>query len=330
MDTGYYRHIAACNPPVEETFWPWRVAGHVVGWVRATAAPHLTAFPEVFLPDGQAFDLHPDLGDFETRTAALQKVVAGWAERGLVPPVMAEPYPVTARSREDALCTVDRVAAAFLGVRSFGQHLNGFVRRSDGIHMWIGRRARDRLLFPGALDNMVAGGLPHSLSLEENLLKECREEADVPEELARKAVPVGTVSYNRVAERGFRADVLYCYDLELPADFEPRNTDGEVESFSLLPLPEVAAIVRETDDFKLNCNLVIIDFLIRHGWLTPDSPEYLELAQGLRRPLAGAQCPGGNASQVLAVDTIVRHGSRITQASKPVPRRDQTARRGEK
>jgi len=96
-------------------------------------------------------------------------------------------------------------------------------------------------------------------------------------------VPVGVVSYNRVARRGYRPDVLYCYDLELSADFEPRNTDGEVESFSLLPLEEVARLVRETDEFKLNCNLVIIDFLIRHGFLRPDEPEYLQLNLGLRR-----------------------------------------------
>jgi isopentenyldiphosphate isomerase len=288
MSNGYYRHIAACNPPIDEDFLPWRIGGDIVGWVRATMAPQLTAFPDVFLRHKEAFDLHPGLSDFESRTRALGEVVASWAEQGLVPPIMAEPYAVTARGRQDALCTVDRVAAAFLGIRSFGQHLNGFIRRADGIHMWIGRRARDRLLFPGALDNMVAGGLPHSLGLEENLLKECREEADVPEGLARKAVPVGAISYNRVAERGFRSDVLYCYDLELPADFEPQNTDGEVESFILLPLREVAEIVRETDDFKLNCNLVIIDFLIRHGWLGPDSAGYLDLVQGLRRPLGGA------------------------------------------
>jgi hypothetical protein len=53
----------------------------------------------------------------------------------------------------------------------------------------------------------------------------------------------------------------------------------------LLPLAEVAAIVRETDDFKLNCNLVVIDFLIRHGWLDPQSPGYLALVLGLRQPL---------------------------------------------
>jgi hypothetical protein len=89
--------------------------------------------------------------------------------------------------------------------------------------------------------------------------------------------------------------VLYCYDLEVPADFVPRNTDGEVESFHLLPLDEVARLVAQTDEFKLNCNLVVIDFLIRHGWVDPSSPAYLPLALGLRQPLTGD--PGAFAIQ---------------------------------
>ena len=59
--------------------------------------------------------------------------------------------------------------------------------------------------------------------------------------------------------------------------------DGEVESFTLLPLAEVAALVAETDEFKDNCNLVIIDFLIRHGYIVPEQPGYLALLAGMRQ-----------------------------------------------
>ena len=115
-------------------------------------------------------------------------------------------------------------------------------------------------------------------------------------ELAARARPVGVVSYNRVAPRGLRRDLLYCYDLELPPDFVPVNTDGEVESFMLLPLQEVADIVHDTDEFKLNCNLVVIDFLVRHGWIDPGSPAYVDLVLGLRATLDGLpQDPGSPA-----------------------------------
>lgn len=286
---GFYRHIAACNPPLHEVFLPWRIDGRIVGWVRPAFAGELRRFADVFIVDASAVTLAPTLRDFAGRSAALVAIAQDLGGRGVTPPYMDEPYAVTAAGRDDAVCVIDRAAAAHFGVRSFGQHLNGYVRRDDGIHMWVGRRARDRLLFPGALDNMVAGGLPYGVALHDNLAKECAEEAGVAVETARRAVPVGAISYSRVARRGLRRDVLYCYDLELPVDFVPRNTDGEVEEFMLLPIRKVAAIVRDTDEFKLNCNLVIIDFLIRHGLLEPHSDEYLDLVLGLRQPLKGPE-----------------------------------------
>ena len=57
---------------------------------------------------------------------------------------------------------------------------------------------------------------------------------------------------------------------------------GEVEAFELWQLERVAAAVAAPSAlFKPNCNLVIIDFLVRHGWLTPEMPGYCELVAGL-------------------------------------------------
>lgn len=281
---SYLRHIRACNSPTDEPFWPWRVAGQTLGWVRPAFAEQLRAYPRVFRVESGAVELLPRWQGFEALSDALAEVAQGLADAGVIPRLLGEPYPVTSGARDQAVAVVDRVAAAFLGLRSFGQHLNGYVRDGDALRMWIGRRARDRLIFPGALDNMVAGGLPYGISLRENLLKECREEAGMPPELAARARPVGALSYNRVAQRGFRPDILYCYDIELPADFEPRNTDGEVEEFLLLPIRDVMDIVHDSDRFKLNCNLVIVDFLIRHGLLGPEHPDYLAIVAGLRQP----------------------------------------------
>jgi hypothetical protein len=149
--------------------------------------------------------------------------------------------------------------------------------------LWIGTRARDKLVAPGKLDNLVAGGQPVGLGLTENLIKECAEEADIPEALARQARAVGAITYAMAVPEGLRADTLFVYDLALDPSFVPRNTDGELESFALWPAQLVAERVRTTDDFKFNVNLVIIDFLIRHGLLPPEHPEYLDLVFGLHR-----------------------------------------------
>ncbi len=57
----------------------------------------------------------------------------------------------------------------------------------------------------------------------------------------------------------------------------------QVEGFTLMTVEEVSRIVSETTEFKANCTLVIIDFLIRHGVITPDSPGYLQLAAAIRQ-----------------------------------------------
>ena len=38
------------------------------------------------------------------------------------------------------------------------------------------------------------------------------------------------------SERGIHANAGFVYDLELPYDFVPQNSDGEVEGFEAVPL----------------------------------------------------------------------------------------------
>lgn len=216
------------------------------------------------------------------RSEAMAEAAGRLAATGATGPLRGELYPAARRFGETPAFVVDRAAVPFLGLRAWGVHLNGYVRRGGALHMWIGRRAKDRPTYPGRLDNMVAGGQPAGLGLTENLVKECAEEADIPEALARRARPVGAITYVQQAPEGLKPDVQFCFDLKLPPDFAPRNTDGEIESFALWPIERVAGTVAETRDFKDNCNLVIIDFLIRHGFVPPDDPDYVALVGGLR------------------------------------------------
>jgi len=49
-----------------------------------------------------------------------------------------------------------------------------------------------------------------------------------------------------------------------------------------MPVEEVAAIVRETNAFKPNCNLVVIDFLLRHNLINPTHAGYARLHEACR------------------------------------------------
>lgn len=278
---GFLRHIEACNRWEPHRFLPLLIAGQQVGMLTHPFAARLAErWPQDFSLDREAMTLC-DYAGFEQTSNLFNRVCAELVANGDLQTPIGEPYPITASGRQDAVATIDRVAASLFGLRAFGQHLNGYVNKSDGLYLWIATRAADRRIFPNALDNMVAGGLPYGISLLNNLDKECQEEAAVPLELSRQAVATGALSYTCATPKGLKQDTLYCYDLCLPKAFTPVNRDGEVAKFELMPVMEVAEMVRSSDRFKLNCNLVIIDFLIRHGMIDGDHPEYLQLSRGL-------------------------------------------------
>ena len=76
---------------------------------------------------------------------------------------------------------------------------------------------------------------------------------------------------------------MTCFDLELPGDFTPQANDGEVEAFELWPVRRVFETVRDSNQFKYNCNLVLIDFFVRHGLLGADDPDFVTIVAGLRQ-----------------------------------------------
>tara|TARA_Y100001935_G_C17311646_1_gene516945 strand:- start:3768 stop:4640 length:873 start_codon:yes stop_codon:yes gene_type:complete len=279
---NFFRHIENCNKNIQGEFIPWKTNNRTLGWISKENIFVLKKFPNIFHINNTV-RLKSENLDFKEISNLLAEVADYLAANKIIPQLMNELYPVTYGERKDAIAVIDRAATSFFGLRAFGQHLNGFVKISGEIHIWVAKRAYDRHIFPGALDNMVAGGLPYGISLRDNLAKECWEEAGMPDHIVETASPVGLVTYNKISKHGFRPDILYCYDIELDPNFIPKNTDGEVESFNLIPVREIMEIVKNSDRFKTNCNLVVIDFLIRHGFISPSHEEYLSLCIGLRQ-----------------------------------------------
>ncbi len=281
---SYLDHIRACNNLDLAHFRPFEIDGRAVGWVHRKNIKTLTAYADVFVINEERVTLVSDLDDFETRSAAVAPVVEGLAASGATLAPRAEFYAISEDRHLPPLMQIERSAVPFFGVQASGVHMNGYVRRADGLHMWIARRASGKMTYPGMLDNMVAGGQPLGLGLKENMIKECAEEAGIPQEIARTVRAVGMIDYNHQSEDTAKPDRQYCYDLELPETFQPVAADGEVGEFMMWPIEKVAKVVRDTYKFKFNCNLVIIDFLIRHGVLDPDTePDYAAICLGLRR-----------------------------------------------
>lgn len=278
---SYLDRIVACNRFDPARYLTFEVAGRAVGRVHRDFAALLRAHRDVFHLGEDKITLAPALADFDSRSRAVDAVLRRLTEDGVIAGWRDEAYPVAESFSGPALMRMERAAVPYFGVPAYGVHLNGIVRTDNGIDMWIAFRSSDKPTFPRMLDNMVAGGQPIGLGLMENLIKECWEEASVPAELAATARPVGAVSYCMEVERGLKPDRLFNFDLDLPADFVPVPRDGEIARFERWPIEDVAARVRETADFKPNCNLTVIDFLIRHGVIAPDAPDYLEIVAGL-------------------------------------------------
>jgi len=259
---SFLRHIRAClsaRLPGERR--PFRLGTVQVGWLRPALAAALAGFPAVRQDAGAVVLDDP---------TALPGIARTLSDRGHYR-WRAEAFDVRATPEGPALAQIDRGAIPSFGLLSVGVHVNGLVRRADGLHLWIGRRAADKALDPNKLDHLTAGGVPAGLTPEQTLVKEAEEEAAIPPELARQARRVGRIAYAMERPEGLRRDCLLCYDLDVPEDFTPHPTDGEVAAFELWPVQRVLETVRDTDAFKFNVNLVLIDLFLREGLIAGDA-----------------------------------------------------------
>jgi 8-oxo-dGTP pyrophosphatase MutT (NUDIX family) len=265
-DIGFQRHVRACNNaelPGERI--PFLIGDEVVGWISARVASAIEGMRAIERGRDRVLLADP---------AALPGIAWDLSVRGLYR-WRDEAFDVRARPAGPVLAQIDRGAIPSFGIQAVGVHVNGLVEQADGQYVWVARRAMDKLLDPGKLDHIVAGGVPAGLDPEATLLKEAAEEAAIPPELACRSVHVRTISYAMERPEGLRRDWVHCYDLRLPRNFIPQAADGEVEAFELWPLRRALEVVRDTDSFKFNVNLVLTDLFIRHGLIPGAEAEKL-------------------------------------------------------
>lgn len=280
---SFVDHVRRLQRHDPARFLPWHADGWQAGRVELPFAELLSNFPEVFDVREAELRLDASLKSAEARTEAVHDVVRALHDEGVVRLVGSELYAVAPRFGDEPWLLLERSMLPHFGCRAHGVHVNGLVRKPDGLHVWIARRADDRATYPGMLDNIIGGGQGAGLSVRENLEKEGFEEAGFDADVMSRARSVGVVSYRMDRERGLRDDVLFLYDLELTDDERPRNTDGEVATFELWPVERVMEEVDGESRFKFNCNLVLLDLFVREGLLGPEHPDYLEIVAGLRR-----------------------------------------------
>ena len=136
------RHIHRCNSFVGGGAWHrLRLDATPVGWVRSDIASFLQDFGGTLAGDTVGVDL-----------AGLHRAARHLAEAGLITD-RQEAFDIRADNDGRVLGTIDRGALWTFGLQIHNAHLNALVRRPDGLHLWVSRRAAHKAVAPGKLDH---------------------------------------------------------------------------------------------------------------------------------------------------------------------------------
>ncbi|KDO34310.1 hypothetical protein SPRG_19124 [Saprolegnia parasitica CBS 223.65] len=271
------------------TYAPLLVGQRTVGLVAKERVSALKRFPDVFseaTPD--RIQVHPHLAHEAARTRAMMRVARALQASGDIEETWKQEDYGARDASDQVVFRVDRSAAAFFGITQCGCHLNGYVRhgpRPDDVSVWMGLRHASRALWPHKWDSIVGGGLPLDISPWDNMLKEASEEAMFSaDDIAHLMRSVGVVSYVHSEKEGLKHNTMFVFDACLPDSLVPRCDGDEVERFELWPIHKALALVEASpESFKPDICLLLIDFGLRHGILTPDNTAaYTSLVHSLR------------------------------------------------
>ena len=213
------------------------------------------------------------------------KVLDGWRN---------ELYPILGhKSETEKEISMERAGSPLFGINTYGVHMTIYTYRDKNMMIWVPRRAKTKQTYAGMLDNSVAGGLATGERPFQCLVREAAEEASLSEQLVQSSAKAcGTVSYFHIrdAQAGGESGLLqpecqYIYDMEVGQNIKPEPSDNEVDLFFLWTVDDVKRHMA-MGEFKPNCALVMLDFFVRHGFLTAENePDYAEIVSRLHRKL---------------------------------------------
>ena len=262
MIEGLLRALRAARDFRPQGYLPLVLGADSIGWIRRDLAGRLTAWPEVFEVFAPNIQLRPAAE--AVLSARMAEVASALARDGVIRGWRGETYAVRAGEGGAALFHLERAAMRFFGLTSSAAHLNGFVVQNENPSIWIARRAATKAIDPGMLDTLVGGGVPSGEDAWRTLLRECAEEAGIPVALAQLARPAGVLRVCRGVPEGLHSEILYIFDLALPAGFTPRNADGEVSEFMALDAAQVFERIAR-GELTVEAGLVAADFALRHA-----------------------------------------------------------------
>lgn len=291
--TAYAQHV--------NTYYHLRLAAFpdvTLGYLLPSVALTLANLPDWDVSDEDASPRTVTLingKNEEERSAIVAKTTHAMRETGhwgVLKKWRGELYAVYGPGGEHVF-SIERSASPLFGVVTYGVHLTCYTRSPD-LKIWVPGRAKTKQTYPGMLDNTVAGGIAAGEQPFECLVREAMEEASLPEEVSRKATAAGCVTYFYIrdsragGETGLlQPECQYIYDLDLSSEegVVCKPNDEEVEGFELMGVREVLEALGRAE-FKPNCAVVMVEFLVRHGVITRENErDYAEIVARCHRRL---------------------------------------------
>lgn len=258
--------------PQLHAYLPLKFNQQQIGWVHLDHLEILHNFPNIF--DIGKTDINFSTAftkaSFDERIALLADFSLALKNAGIITNWRDEAYGIylPGSDLQNALFTIERGVAPFLGFRVFGVHINGYQMPEDsGLieHIWIAKRSKLKKIEPHKLDNLAAGGLSYGENPLETAKREAMEEANIPQVLTEKLRFSAPFNYLAEFNKTVRNECIFVFDLPLPEAFTPAINDGEVEHFYRLSPKEIQGALLDGEKFKPNSGLVTLHFLLRNA-----------------------------------------------------------------
>ena len=277
--------IAAARAHDPSTRVPFFIGGHAAGSVAQAHADALQRWPAwLRMAPGRVELIAADAA----RDEALATINHTLCREGLVRAWRDETYAIVSLRTGERLARTERAASRFWGTLTSGAHATGYIANEQGrpTHLWIAQRSAHKATDPGLHDNLIGGGVADGQSPFEALVREGWEEAGLKPAQMAAARRGRVIRLHRDIPEGLQLEDLHSFDLLMPAGLVPKNQDGEVARFDLLPVAQALALAAG-HSVTVDAALVTLDFGLRHGLLTAPSG----CAALFARPDVGDQMP---------------------------------------
>lgn len=247
---------------------PLRVAGYTVGWLHPAWRERALQAPTPFRWHNDALTVVATIETFASRSAALAQWGESARERWQLPGWRNERV-VIRDARASPLFGIERALLRPLGLQLRSAQASVWSMTVAGPLIWIARRSASKPVEPGKLDALVAGGIAGLDAALPTLIRECQEEAGIPEVLARLASPAGELNMAYAADYDglpvLHRERIALFDLELPPYFMPVVNDGEHEAIVPMTPGEALSSIREGGWTREGAQATI-DLIRRKGW----------------------------------------------------------------